>query len=180
MRQTVHRSNARRRGFSLIEATISLLLVGTMLVAVLHTVGASQMGQRLNAERERAMLLAEDLMAEIVQQPYEDPDGTILFGKEANEPPANNRAAFDDVDDYHNWSSTPPEYKDGTPIAWATRYERTAIVEWVAANDLGQTSVTETGAKRIRVLVYYGERKLAELEAVRTIARPDPLAEAGN
>ena len=63
------------RAFTLIEAIGSVLIVAVMFVAVMSTVGAARMSQYKMSGRSRGTALAQDLMAEILQAPYEDPDG---------------------------------------------------------------------------------------------------------
>lgn len=123
----------RRRAFSLLEASISVVLVSVMLFAALDTVGASKSSQRLLEQRGRAYLLAQELMSEILRQAYADPEDvglidlrlgslvTVAIGVEAGEPRTCRmtpdawgpyRAGFDDVDDYHGWAASPPQTKD--------------------------------------------------------------------
>ena len=159
---------------SLIETTVSVLLVGILFAAVLNTLGASSMTQSIHARRETALLLAQDLMTEILQQAYEDPNETVNpGGVEAGEDGAN-RMDFDDVDDYLGWSSSPPEYRTGVEIPWATGYTRTVNGEWRDPDDLVQASGSETGVKAIWVTVLYNGKTLVTLSAVRTRAWQDP------
>jgi hypothetical protein len=151
----------------MVEAAIATLVVSIMLVAALNTIGAARTGERKMGDRARGMLLAQALMAEILQQDYEEPVDTPLFGREASEG-AGNRAAYDDVDDYHGWKSAPPEYRDGTQIPNLTEWERTVTVVWADLNDLTQTSASATGVKRITVTVSRSGLPTAELVAIRT------------
>ena len=64
-----------RRSFSLVEVVVSVLIMGVMFVAALNTVGAARGGEYRLAEREQALLLAQALMAEILQQAYIDAAG---------------------------------------------------------------------------------------------------------
>ena len=89
-------------------------------------------------------------MAEIMQLPYEDPDGIPLFGSEEILT-LGNRSAFDDVDDYHGWSEAPPTAKDGALLAGDEGWERSVSVGYVNPDDLNSTSLTDTGVKRITV-----------------------------
>ena len=103
------------------EASISILIVGTMLVSALSALGAAARTELHMAQRGKAIFLAEDLMAEILQMPYEDPDDpTILIGREGSENAAT-RVDFDDVDDYDNWSSAPQD-RAGAAILGAENY----------------------------------------------------------
>lgn len=157
-------------GFSLVEAIIAILIVATMVVAVLSNVGASQTSQYALMEQERAHALAQDLIAEIINQPYEEPEDTPTFGREPSEN-GGKRERWDDVDDYKDWSSSPPENPDNTALPDLTGWTRAATVIRVNPDNLSQTSASETGAKHITVTVKHGDRVIATATAVRTSAR---------
>ncbi len=162
-----HSSARRARGFRLVEATVSILLVGGLLVLSLDLVGASATGQKNMGDHGRARLLALGLMSEILAQFYEEPDDTPIFGRESSET-GGSRPDYDDVDDYHDWSASPPETRDGTAMTDLTGWERAVTVEYVEPADLTTTSVTDTGVKRITVSVSYNNNELATMVAVRT------------
>lgn len=159
-----------RRTFSMVEVVISTLIVSLMLVAALDAVGSARTGLNRISHRTRGMLLAQDLMSEILQQAYCDPSwGLGSLGPGADETAAGNRSLYDDVDDYDGWKSVGrPEYKDGTPIDWATGYTREVTVAWITAGNVGVVDAAETGIKRITVVVRYNSQTVAELTAIRT------------
>lgn len=164
------RQRRARGGFSLVEAVLSVAVVGTMLAAVLNTVGASRRTQYVIAQRSRGgLLLANALMTEILRQCYEEPGGAPVFGIETGEA-ADSRAQWDDVDDYHGWSSSPPQDKEGGAIPDFEGWTRSVTVEWVTVEDPTQPSGTSTGLKRITVTVKCGELVMASLIAFRTSA----------
>ena len=149
------------------EATISTIIVAVMLVAALNTVGASKATQHRATLVSQGQLLAEALMTEILEQDYQDPDGTPVFGLETGES-ATGRTAYDDVDDYHGWTSSPPVARDGTTLANAANWKRTVTVERIDPLDPDTVAAAETGAKRITVTVLYGNVPQAKLVAIRT------------
>ncbi|MEE9211831.1 MAG: hypothetical protein V3U29_04175 [Phycisphaeraceae bacterium] len=151
---------------------ISVLLVGVLFVAAMNLVGASKFSQYKTADRQRGNLLAQALMAEILSQAYEEPVDTVNFGRESSES-GGDRADWDDVDDYDGWSSSPPEYKDGTPMAVTPGWDRSVSVQWVTPSDLTQVLANPTGVKRITVTVAHNTVPVAKLVAVRTAAWPD-------
>ena len=150
----------RRRGLSLPEVMISTLLVGVVLVAAMKTVGAVFRTRQVNAQLGVGKVLAEQLMSEILQARYEDPEETVVplgdpsnpLGIETDETNTT-RADFDDVDDYEQWSGVPPEDKDGAPLAGYENYERTVQVTHVQPDSGNTATNTETGLKRISVTV---------------------------
>lgn len=160
------------RSVTLIEVVISTVIVSVMLASALQAVGAARVGWNKLNERNVGMLLAQDLMAEILQQDYADsaygPDSSI--GPGADEAATGNRSLYDDVDDYHGWQASPPQYKNGTPIAWATGYQRAVTVVWVNPANPSLAVGSPSGAKRITVTVRRNGLDVATLVAIRTTA----------
>ncbi len=170
-------SASLRRGLTLVEMAVSVVLVGVMLVAALNTVGASKLGQRKLYGRRQGHQLAQDLMAEILQQDYADAAaGPDSFGVEGDEVGDGSRALWDDVDDYDGWSATPPQRKDGTVTADLDGWARAVSVEWVGATDISQIVGSNEGAKRVTVTVSHDDVPVAELVALRTIGPPSTEA----
>lgn len=155
------------KAFTVVEAVIATVIVSVMLVAALSTVGASRLIQHKVSLRNRGRLLAESLMAEIVQQAYEDPSDPVVFGPESGEE-TTDRSDFDDVDDYHNWSQSPPKDKDGGAISQADGWQRTVTVQWVDDLDPAQVRASETYVKRITVAAKHNNITHATLVAIRT------------
>ena len=159
-----------RRGFTLIEATISILIVGTMVVMALNTFGSAVRGRKVRATLSQGPVLAAQLMAEILQSFYREPDETAEFGPEPTEGTAT-RANFDDVDDYHLWSpSSSPQMKDGAVIADLTGWRRSVTVEYVDPADVTDTVSEDMHLKRITVTVTSPAGKEMTLVALRGAA----------
>jgi len=156
-----------RRGFTLVEAMMAALVVAIMFVAALNTVGAARLTQHRTVLVERGRLLVESLLAEILQQEYQEPGTTYVFGREAGESQVS-RVAYDDVDDYQGWTAAPPVAKDGTVLLNATNWQRSVTVEWVDPLAPQQVSGTETGAKRITVVAAFRGVPQATVVALRT------------
>lgn len=170
MRSGRRQRRARRgAGFSLVEATVSIVIVGVMMVAALQAAAAARTHAQRGADRGRAALLALDLMAEILQQAYEDPAlGRGTFGRSAEESAPGNRSLFDDVDDYHAWTESPPQDRQGNVIGDAADWGRSVTVWWVSPDDLNTRVLSDTRLKRIEVTVSRGGLVLARLTALRS------------
>ncbi len=161
------------RAFTLIEAVGSVLIVAVMFVAVMSTVGAARMSQYKMSGRSRGTALAQDLMAEIVQASYEDPDGPSAgIGLDASELTAS-RATFDDVDDYDGWFASPPQQRDGTAMQELPGWSRQVAVAWINTIDTTAGVGAETGAKRITLTVKHNGMVMAYRVAIRTSAFPE-------
>jgi hypothetical protein len=152
-----------------VEATLSVVVVGLMLVAALRTISASAQGQIHNADRLRGALLANALLTEITGLRYSEPTEVALFGPEVSE--LGGRPAYDDVDDYHGWTESPPVEKDGAAIPNAAGWRRSVTVAYTNPANLSATSAIATGAKRITVTVEHNGVPVAVMTAVRTSAR---------
>jgi Tfp pilus assembly protein PilV len=154
---------SRRHGLSLVEVAISTLLVGVVLVAALRTVGSATVSQFANGQRAQALLIANELANEILDREYSDPTASGIMGYEAGENIAGSRAAFDDVDDYHNWSATPPVREIGSTLPASQNWTETVLVDYVQPDDLDAVSVTDQGIKRVRINITQGTTTLATL-----------------
>jgi len=166
------RSRYNTRAMTLVEAVMATLVVSIMLTAALNTVGSARQGERIVALRSQGFALAEELMAEILNQAYADPTigDNNDFGKTLAKIASGNRSLYDDVDDYDDWSAKPIEAKDGTPNLEFTDWSREVIVDWVDADDLTTIVGNNEGVKRITVTVKHDKRVVAELQAYRTQA----------
>lgn len=161
------------RSFTLVEATISLVIVSVMMVAALNTLGAARIGEQKMSDRARAYALAESLISEILSQPYEDMNPGADIGTELGES-RDTRLEFDDIDDYHLWSSKPPQYKDGTTIPWASDYTRSVSIELTSFSQ-PLPDGTSASMKLITVTVERDARVLTSLEAIRTSLVSSPV-----
>lgn len=142
----------RRRGITLAEVSVSTMLVGILLVASLKSSSFLTNESALSSDRTRAERLAQSLAVEILSLPFADPEvDEASLGPDAGEATAT-RSQFDDVDDYHNWSASPPQSRLGHDLAGFDGWKREVEVEHVAPAALS-ASASETGLKRITVTV---------------------------
>jgi prepilin-type N-terminal cleavage/methylation domain-containing protein len=162
-----YRQPNRCRGLTLIEVVASTMIVGLMAVAALNALGAATKSANSIGNRAVAAGMADELMSEILMQPYSDPDGSSVFGHESGES-ITTRSAFDDVDDYNGWNASPPQYRDGTTIPDRATWKQRVVVTRVVPANPSQTSGTDQGAKQIHVTIQYENQVLADQIAVRT------------
>ena len=144
-----------------------------VMVAALESLGAYIRGQAHVADESRAWLLAQDLMSEILDTHYQEPDDAPLFGPEAGES-AGDRAAFDDVDDFHGWTCSPPEYRDGTAMSNLSLWRRDVTVEQISAGDLATPVAGDQGLRRITVEVRHDGKLLVTMVTLRAKAWQEP------
>lgn len=155
----------RRRGISLVETAVCVAVVGTVLAAGMGAIGTAARARLLQQERARAGALAAQLLGEIQQARYKDPDNDAgRLGPESGETA---RAKFNDVDDYAGWVEQPPAARDGTALAGCGGWKRQAAVQWVKVSDPAAVSAVETGLKKITVTVTPPSGRPVVLTALR-------------
>ena len=160
-------------GYSLVEVIIAMVVMSGLFIAAMNTVGAARATRSKNVDRIRGDMLAQDLMAEILQVDFAEPGSPQSFGRDGGEN-SGKRDLFDDVDDYHNWAAAPPQMRDGTLISDAADFER--MVNVTVQNPAGPSEDSPTGIKRIDVTVLHRGKKVAEITAARTQAWVHPGA----
>lgn len=102
-------------GFSIIESTLAVLLIGGALVAALNVTAAASRTAAAASDRRMAEQLAHMLMAEVLAQPA---SGT----NPSNGASGNRIDVFNHVLDYNGFRESPPTMPDGTacaPTDWA-------------------------------------------------------------
>ncbi|MBT8486034.1 MAG: hypothetical protein HKO59_10580 [Phycisphaerales bacterium] len=143
-----------RRGISLIEAAFSLALVGGVLVASLTTYGAATRARHVRHDARIGDRLARDLLHEILQAQYREPDDPAIWGREAGETAAD-RSTWDDLDDYDGWSQSPPENRLGATLTGYDGWQRSARVVPmnVTPSTMTEGAATDTGVRKVEVTV---------------------------
>lgn len=161
----------RRVGLSLAEVVVSTMLVGILMTAALTSVGSSARTTAVTAESGAAVLLARQMMDEIIVLPYEDPSQSPEFGLEFGESNSTStRTQLDDLDDYLNWNDSPPRLRDGTLQTNYSAWQRTVDVEKINDSDYSvrSDSSSDKGIRRITVRVTSPTGKITTLSCFRT------------
>jgi type II secretory pathway pseudopilin PulG len=166
----MHRTTHPRAAFTLVEAVVSMVVVGMMLAASLNAAGVARTRQQRNADRMRALWLAQELMSEVMDKAYVDPGALPLFGAELGELQTK-RSTLNDIDDYANLSESPPRNPEGTNMTGWTGWSRTVAVTYATPANLTANSASDTGLKRIVVTVKKGSVTMAQLTGLRAKAR---------
>ena len=147
-----------RSGMSIVEVVISLLVIALMAAAGLNAAGQGARTRFAAEERASAQILASSLLAEILAQPYRE--SPTALGPDSGES-TTNRATFDDVDDYTDYTQSPPASVDGVLLASASWHWKVDVA-WVTGTNLS-SSAFETGRKRITVTITHNSRTVAEV-----------------
>ncbi|MFN0011769.1 MAG: hypothetical protein ACKVS8_09025 [Phycisphaerales bacterium] len=158
------------RAFSLIETALATILIGTLLVATLNGVGAVALSRSQTSEHALASRLAQSLIDEVLQLPYNDPQTATCTLTPAAGEVTGNRSLFDNVGDYGGWVESKPTDKAGVALAGAPAFGRAVTLAYVVPATPNTTSGTDKGAVLITVSVKRGTRTLATAAALRARA----------
>jgi len=158
-----------RRAVTLAETVVSTLLIGFVLISTLQIVGPMARSTTVHADRLVAANLANELAEEISTKFFIDPSaiGVDLLGVDANESAAN-RSSFDDIDDFHNWSSSPPRLSSGDPLLTLDGWTRSVVVAHATMADPSVDSATNTGLKRITITVSKNGTQLTQITTLHS------------
>ncbi len=151
---------------ALVEVLIGSLVLSGMIVATLGVLETLTSNNHRVVQRARYSQLATALLEEILATAYaEDTVAPGNIGPDAGEIDGT-RAGFDDVDDYHDWYSTPPTQRDGTPVSGFDGVARRVVVQPRVTPD-GAGDVNGT-YKQITVIVEQGGTVLYEAHGLRS------------
>jgi prepilin-type N-terminal cleavage/methylation domain-containing protein len=163
-----------RRGLTLIECVVSMLLISLVMVGALAAVGGSHRMQLVASDQVLGQQLAMGLIQEVLAQRYEEPIDSVLFGPEGPEI-RGGRALYDDVDDYNGLVDSPPSDQNGNALPGFAGWSRQVTVEWADPVTLQPTTTADTLLKRITVVVTHGGKTIATLVSYRSAAWTDSI-----
>jgi len=153
----------RRRGFTLIEASLAVTIVGTAILAMMQLFATCTQHNRAGASMTTALYLANNIQEAVADLPFNDPvGGKSNFGKETGE----TLATFDDIDDFNGYSSTPPIDSQRTPVPELSTYTQAIIVQAVDPNRL-TLAASGTDAVRVTVRILYDGAEVYQTSWVR-------------
>ncbi len=150
--KSTHCRHQQHRGVTLAEVSISTLLVGLLVVGALKSSAGVIQNWSAVSDEYRMAHLADLLLAEVSQNPYEEPGGSASFGPEAGET-GGTRATWDDTDDFNGWTASPPQAPDGTSLAGFSGWTRAVSVRLAGIADPLTTPASDEGLKLIEVTV---------------------------
>jgi type II secretory pathway pseudopilin PulG len=151
----------RRRGFTLLEATLTTVIIGVGVVASLAMFQACARANAAGANMTSALLLADNAQELLARYPFDDPQtGHDHFGPEPDEP----AAAFDDLDDFDGLTFSPPVDGARRPIRELAHYRQLITINPVLPSSLSANAnesvpdlpkSAHTGAVRVRVRILH-------------------------
>lgn len=163
----IHKTSSRagvRRGLTMIEVAVSTMLVGTLILASLQTVGQVFRFRNETSNQQQGLGLAQQLVARIEQYPYQDPDGGGTFGREYFEVVLNQPR--DDFDDFHGFTESPPQDATGTTLVGFEDWSWRASIQRKDPVTL-QDTYSDFGAAVLTVTVSRNGVDVAEMQSLR-------------
>ena len=165
------RQRPKKRGFTLVEVAVAIVIVGTGSVALMQLAMTCTMQNRAAADTTSAAMLAQHVQEMLALLPISDPAyGPTSFGLE----PGETVATADDVDDFDGVTFSPPVDSTRTALSGFAGFSQVITVVPVDNKKLsGNTNGTDvakttyTGAVRIRVDIKRGTKVVHTLEWVR-------------
>ena len=124
-----HASPAGRRGFSLVEVIVFIMIVSVALVGVLSVMNLTTQRSADPLIRKQAIAVAESLLEEISLHDFNNPVGGF-----SGAPIKENRQSFDDIGDYNGFTTSGIYPIDDPQISVLTGY---SVAVTVANADLG-------------------------------------------
>ena len=158
--------SAQPLGFTQIEIVVSTALMGILLVATLSVVAASCQRSAHELGVARGHALADAMLNEILSLHARDPDCQCGFGLETGEQNSN-RLSFDDVDDYHNFTESPPCARDGTKYTGFPNWKRMVSIERVQSSDWSVPSGDFQQVYRITVSIVLNNKVICRVVGYR-------------
>jgi prepilin-type N-terminal cleavage/methylation domain-containing protein len=173
-RLALGRQCGQRKGLTLAEVVISLMILAVAVTAGVQALGSFSVGGMAWQDRSTAIELANALMAEIDSLPFADPAGSSTIGLESGETPGD-RSTFDDIDDYDGWDACPPKDKTNAEMSAYGGFRQQVSVAF--DNSLSTATGVAFAAgnfKKITVTISKDDKVLAKLVTVRAQQRGMP------
>ena len=162
--RAARRGPARRRGFTLPEASLAVLIVGIGFLAVMELFSACTMENGRSTQVTTAQLLVSNIQEMTANVAFKDPYyATSTWGAEQLE----SLATYNDIDDFDGLTFNPPLDSTRTAIPELARYTQVVTVMPVDPNRPGNNTDTSkpeigkgtyTGGARLRVIVLFRAR----------------------
>ena len=125
----------RRRGFTLAEAMMAVVVLGIAAVGVLIPFVSGTAVRLEGIQRTLAARLASDLMEQVIRRPFHDPNGTeydVIPGPDAG---GTGFAAYDNIYDFYGYGEEKGQVKDATGAVFTdpmyANFSRNVICDYV-------------------------------------------------
>lgn len=133
----------KQQGVTLVELIISIVIISTALAGVLGLINVTVLHSANPIMQQQAIAIAEAYIEEITALPIIDPDGSNA---------GENRATFDNVDDYHGLSDTGVTDQTGNALTALSDYTVDVDIHLQTINGLANMRVITVNVSRIGTL----------------------------
>ena len=153
----------RLNAFTMMEAALSVAIVGVLMVSSTSTFGAIARARQSQVESRLAYLLGQQLMTEIMQGYFQSQALPVVFG------PINGqtRAQFDYVDAYNGYTASPPVAQSGSVLLGYAGWSESVSVGYVSVS-APVAPVSTSSLKQITVTVTAPSGKAYNLTGLRS------------
>ena len=141
-----------RRGFTLIEVLVAVVILGIGILALVHCVGLNTAVNGASRNLARGALLAQEVREWSLKLPYLDPDPNTRSsapGLDPNET-AGVGSDVDDIDDLKGQSFSPPVDARGLPMTDCPAWTQKIDLSWRSESNIG-TTVPDGASKVVHV-----------------------------
>jgi hypothetical protein len=138
------RQQTRQRGLSVVETLIAMAVLGLVVSAITESVVTGQMHMHAGLHAQRANMLLQDLMEQVVALPYDDPNDDDTVSAIGPEPSELDVLDFDNADDYHGYSESVADSVDPSGAAYPDEFNTFSRSVDAAYDDLTVTGLTGT------------------------------------
>jgi len=145
------------RGFTFIEIIMVIVILGIIMPGVMLYFIQGVSGSAAAQRRTTAVFLAQGLMEEIKSKWWDETatgiNSTCSNASAIGPDPAENRASYDDVDDFNGIDNTPPRDSQGGDMNNYAGFRQQVAIDYVVAADLNSAVGGPTCYKRIAVTI---------------------------
>ncbi len=165
-----------RRGISMVEALLSIVVIAGLGLAAINAVSRVADTRQRSADAAMGQWIAQHLMSEIMSRPFNGVIPVTTLGPSNAEKSQPNRVAWDDVDDYDTLDESPPrDAMNNAIVSDGEGWRRTTRVTYFAPDELAEAFTTNRRCKLIEVTVWRNGRPVMTLSRLRTDAHDQAI-----
>lgn len=164
---TTRPARAERAAFTLVEAMLALVTVCLVAATAMEATGMVARSHRHWRDRQLAQRLAESMLDEVLARPYPRPAANPVAQILGGATNLVGRTGLLHIDAYHQLTESPPTSRDGTVLTSEPGWTRSVHVFNVQPLNPSQSSVVDTGLKRVVVTVSRSGRVLATASSLK-------------
>ena len=143
-----NRRIARRRGFTLIDSALAVVIIGTGVVAMMKLLAAGSISNYEGSELTTAVNLANNIHEILLRLPLFDPSSPTTWSTQESDV-----TQYNDVVDFDGCTFNPPIDVRRQAIANASNWSQVVTVQTVPMGQVSTTQTDSTSVPTARVTV---------------------------